>query len=178
MSKPIDDLRRYADDLASEVSPFAAQRAVRSAMSPDTRRPRKAIVVIVSTALLGLSNVALAAVADPAVPGDRLYGVDRAYERIVDITGLGGPRVAERLVETGALVEQGRLAEALELVQETLGRVLESDDPQAEIDQLALGLTQMPDVAELVATAHSIASGDATGQDVAELARQLGQRLA
>jgi hypothetical protein len=183
MNEPFDDLRRYADDLASEVSPFTAQRAVRSAMSSPTRRPRKAVVVLVSTALLGVSNVALAAAADPAVPGDALYGVDRAYERVVDLAGLGGPRVSERLQETSVLLERGDLGAALELVQETLGKVLESDDPASEFQTLVAELEGAPGavselvLADLVGVARSLGTGDATGQDVAELARQLGQRL-
>lgn len=183
MTEPFDDLRRYADDLASEVSPFTAQRAVRSAMSPDVRRPRKLVVALVATGLLGVSNVGLAATADPAVPGDVLYGVDRAYEQVADLAGLGGPRVAERLQETGVLVERGELGMALELVQETLGKVLESDDPEAEFETLVAEAEGVPDevfdlvLTELVGVAHSIGTGDATGQDMAALARQLGQRL-
>lgn len=183
MTDPIDDLRRYADDLASEVSLFTAQRAVRSAVSPDTRRPRKAVVVLVTTALFGFSNVALAATSDPAIPGDPLYGIDRAYERVADLAGLGGPRVTERLAETGALVEQGRLAEALELVQETLGKVLESDDPQAELEELTAASANVPGPVSdlvlegLVAVAQGTAAGNLTGVDVADLARELGKQL-
>lgn len=183
MTNPIDDLRSYADDLASEASPFVAQRAVRSALTPNTRRPRKAVVVLVTTALFGVSNVALAATADPAIPGDALYGVDRAYERVADLTGLGGTRVTERLAETGALVEQDRLAEALALVQETLGKVLESDDPQAELEELTEALENVPDAVSdlvlngLVAKARGISNGDYTGQQIADVARQLGQEL-
>jgi hypothetical protein len=183
MNEPFDDLRRYADDLASEVSPSTARRAVRSAMSSTPRRPRRALVALVTTGLLGLSNVALAAVADPAVPGDALYGVDRAYERVVDLAGFGGPRVTERMQETGVLVERGELGLALELVQETLGKILESDDPDAEFQTLVAELDEAPGAVselvlnDLVAVARSVGNGDATGQDVAELARQLGQRL-
>ena len=183
MTNPIDDLRRYADDLASAVSLFTAQRAVRSAVSPDTRRPRKAVVVLVTTALFGISNVALAATADPAIPGDALYGIDRAYERVADLAGLGGPRVTERLAETGALVEQGRLAEALELVQETLGKVLESDDPQAELEELTAASANVPGPVSdlvlegLVAVAQGTAAGNLTGEDVAAIARELGEQL-
>ncbi|MFP5333232.1 MAG: hypothetical protein ACLGHX_12850 [Acidimicrobiia bacterium] len=183
MTNPIDDLRRYADDLASEVSPFVAQRAVRSAMTPGLRRPRKAVVVLATTALFGVSNIALAATANPAIPGDPLYGVDRAYEKVVDLAGLGGPRVDERLAETGALVADGRLAEALGLVQETLGKVLSADDPQAELEALTDALDNVPDAVSevvlqgLVATAHDISTGEADGSDVAGLAQQLGQEL-
>jgi len=179
MTQPFDELRRYADDLASEVSPLTAQRAVRSALSPNVRRPRKAVIALVTTGLLGVSNIALAATANSAVPGDTLYGVDRAYERVVDLAGLGGPRVTERMQETGVLVERGQLGAALDLVQETLGKVLQADDPDAEFETLLAEAHGMPDVvSQLVDVAKSISSGDATGQDVAELARQLGQRLA
>ena len=180
MTEPFDALRRYADDLAAEVSPFAAQRAVRAAMAPHNRRPRKAIIALVATGLLGLSNVALAATADAAVPGDALYGVDRAYERAADLVGLGGPRVAERMQDTGILFERGQVGMALELVQETLTKVLESDDPQAEFDALVENATGMPEVVNhLVGVAHLISTDDdISGQEVAELARQLGEHLA
>lgn len=183
MNEPFDELRRYADDLASEVTPSTAHRAVRSAMSSPTRRPRRAVVVLVTTGLLGLSNVALAATADSSVPGDALYGVDRAYEQFVDLTGLGSPRVSERLQETGVLVERGDLGAALELVQETLGKVLASEDPDTEFQTLVAELEGAPGAVselvlnDLVNVAQSVGAGEPTGQDVAELARQLGQRL-
>ncbi|MEX2424534.1 MAG: hypothetical protein WD990_11205, partial [Acidimicrobiia bacterium] len=162
MNEPFDDLRRYADDLASEVSPSTAQRAVRAGMSSPTRRPRKALVALLATGLLGVSNVALAATADSSAPGDALYGVDRAYEQVVDLTGLGGPRVSERLQETGVLVERGDLGAALELVQETLGKVLESDDPDTELQTLVAELEGAPGAVselvlnDLVTVAHSV----------------------
>lgn len=184
MTEPFDDLRRYADDLASEVSPFTAQRAVRSAMSPDVRRPRKLVVALVTTGLLGVSNVGLAATANPAVPGDTLYGVDRAYEQVADFAGLGGTRVAERLQESGVLVERGELGMALELVQETLGKILDSDDPEADLETLVTESQGLPDevfeivINGLVEAAKATAGSDQPGRDVAELARQLGQSLA
>jgi hypothetical protein len=183
MTQPFDDLRRYADDLATEVSPFTAHRAVRSAMSPDVRRPRKAVVALVATGLLGLSNVALAATADAAVPGDALYGMDRAYEQVFDFVGIENARVAERLQEAGVLVERGELGVALDLVQETLTKVLESDDPEAEFEALVSEVANVPDaVADvvfegLVKIARATASSDEPGADVREAARLLGQQL-
>jgi hypothetical protein len=183
MTQPFDDLRRYADDLAAEVSPFTAQRAVRSAMSPDVRRPRKAVVALVATGLLGVSNVALAATSDAAVPGDALYGVDRAYERVFDFAGFESARIAERLQETGVLVDRGELGMALDLVQETLTKVLESDDPEAEFETLVTEVENMPDaVADvvfdgLVNIAKATATSDDPGADVSEAAQQLGRQL-
>jgi hypothetical protein len=178
MTDPFDDLRRYANDLASEVSPFAAHRAVSAAMSPVAHRPRKVVVALVTTGLLGVSNVALAATADPAVPGDTLYKVDRAYERVVDLVGFGGPRVSERMLETGVLVERGEVAMALDLVQETLFKILESDDPHAALEELEAEAGSQPEaVATLVDIAKLIATGDMTGQDVSAQARQLRELL-
>ncbi|MEX2653734.1 MAG: hypothetical protein WD532_01755, partial [Acidimicrobiia bacterium] len=184
MTKPFDDLRRYADDLASEVSPLAAQRAVRSAMSPHVSRPRKVVVALVATGLLGISNVALAASADSAVPGDVLYGVDQAYEQVADFAGFGGPRVAERLQETTVLVERGELGVALDLVQKTLGKVLESEDPKAEFDTLVSATEGMPEAVTsvvlegLVGIARSISNdGEPHGPAVAEFAKTLSDQL-
>lgn len=175
MTQPFEELRRYADDLASEVAPFVAQRAVHRAMSPTVSRPRKALVALAVTGLLGVSNVALAATADPAVPGEALYGIDRAYEQVADLTGFGGPRVAERLQEAGILVEQGELAAALDLVQETLTRILEDEDPAGALAELeALAGEQPAVVAALVQTAKNTA---ASGQDVSSQARQLRELL-
>lgn len=175
MTQPFDDLRRYADDLASEVSPLAAQRAVRSAMSPHANRPRKLVVALVVTGLLGVSNVALAAVADPAVPGDALYNVDRAYERFVDFAGFGGPRVTERVFETGVLVKRGNLGVALDLVHETLANILESDDPAGYLNKFEAEIGSQPDV---VAALVLIAKDTATsGADVSEAAKQLRNLL-
>ena len=175
MTSPFDDLRRYADDLAAEVSPYTAQRAVSRALSPGVRRPRKALIALVATGLLGVSNVALATTADQAVPGDALYGLDRAYESVVDLVGLGGPRVSERMQETGVLVERGHLAEALALVQETLTRVLESDDPQAALAEFEAEVGAQPDVvAALVTLAQSTAR---SGAEVSTAARALRDLL-
>lgn len=178
MRDPFEALRRYADDLVSEVSLVAAHRAVSRALSSRSSRPRAAVVAIVTTGLLGVSNVALAATADPSVPGDALYGVDRAYERVMDLVGLGGPRVPERLLETSALIEQGRLGEALALVQETLAAILQSDDPEAALDQLEAHVGSSPEaVAVLLEVARSIKGSDATGADVSAIARTLVDQL-
>ncbi len=178
MTQPFDDLRRYAEDLASEVSSSAAQRAVRSAMVPHVNRPRKLVVALVATGLLGVSNVALAAVADPAVPGDALYKVDRAYERLVDIAGFGGPRVSERVYETGVLVERGNLGKALDLVQETLTKIIESDDPAGYLDKFEAEVGSQPAaVANLVMIAKHTATSDNPGEGVSEAARQLRDLL-
>lgn len=175
MNNPFDAMRRYAADLMSEVSPATTRRAVASALAPDVRRPRKAVVAIASVGLLGISNVALAAGANPSVPGDTLYGLDRAYEQVLDMVGLGGSHVAERLQEIDVLAQRGDLTGAAALVEETLASILAIDDSETELADFIEGVGGQPDeVAALVAKAQD---DDRTGQDVAALARELGKSL-
>ena len=176
---PIRDLRRYAADLAAEVSPADARRAANRALAARPAGPRRAVVAVVTTVLFGISNVALAATADPAVPGDALYGIDRAYERVSGLVGIGGIHAAERLAEADTLLQRGDLGAALELVTEVLTAALESGDPAAAIAELeaAVGGPSV-DVMELVALARSIGSDPSLGgQDVADVAKRLVERI-
>lgn len=179
MHDPISDLRRYASDLASEVPYADARRAANRAMATRQSTPRRAVVAMATTVLFGISNVALAATADSAVPGDILYGIDRAYENVSGLVGIGGVHAAERLAEADTLLQRGNFGAALELVQEILTTVLEADDPGAAIDELeaAVGGPTV-EVTALVKLARSI-GGDSgnSGQDVANLARQLVDRI-
>jgi hypothetical protein len=178
MNDPIHDLRRFAHDLESEVPTLRAEVRARRAIEAvrhAPRRPRRTIIAITTTVLMGVGNAAMAAVADPAVPGDTLYGLDRAYEQVGDVFGIGGTHVAERFDEAGELVERGRAADALQLVQETLQRILDSDDPQAAVDELvdAAGPDAAQRVQALLTYIHSNGSGSVDGQKVAEYARML-----
>lgn len=176
---PIRDLRRYASDLASEVSSSDARRAANRALSGRPAGPRRTVVVVVTTVLFGISNVALAATADSAVPGDALYGIDRAYENVTGLVGIGGIHAAERLAEADTLLQRGDLGAALELVTEVLTAALESGDPAAAIAELeeAVGGPSI-EVLDLVALARSVGSDPETsGQDVAEAARRLVERI-
>ena len=123
---------------------------------------------------MGVSNVALATVADPAVPGDALYGVDRAYERIGALIGFDTTNAGERASEVMVLQERGKSAEALALVQETLTRLLESDDPEAAVGEFTAGLGNDEDfkakIDQLVKAARDV---DTTGREVAEIARSI-----
>ena len=178
MQNPFDDLRRYAEDLSAEVRYADARRAANRAVAGRARRPRRAVVVVATTALFGLSNVALAATANPSIPGDLLYGVDRAYENVAGVIGLGGLHAAERLEEADTLIRRGNLGAALELVQEVLTKALESDDPEAAIAELEQAVGGPPaGLAALVDLARRVGSSDATGQDVAEAARALVERI-
>jgi hypothetical protein len=198
-SDPIRDLRAYAADLEGEV-PVGHARARVAAIVIDTApvRPRRAVVAVATAALMGLSNAALAAVADPAVPGDTLYGVDRAYERIAEALGLDTERATERLDEAEVLVGRGRAAEALALVREALDEVADAgslDEARALLAELQehSGLadeTVKPQIAELLEKARAVAeiarSGEmgeiarelgGPGRDISEIARQLRESM-
>jgi len=174
MTDPLDDLRRYAADLTSEVSATDARRAVNQAFTRAARRPRRVVVALVSTALFGLSNVALAATANPSVPGDALYGIDRAYDRVESLVGIGGLHTSERFEEADALIQRGNFGAALELVQSVLQQTLDSEDPSAAIAELEHAVDGPPtEVQSLLDVARSVGTGEVSGADVAAAAKSL-----
>ena len=127
MPDPTEHLRRYADDIASAVSPARSRVAAMAAigrveeLAPVRRRRPLAWRVQVAGAAMGaffVLNFAVAAVADNAVPGDRLYFLDRAYERIGGLFG-DVDHEAERATEAQVLLERGDAAGALQLLAES-----------------------------------------------------------
>src|SRR5690606_10259693 len=121
MADPTDHLRRYADDIASAVSParsrVAAMAAIGRAEGAGLARRRRPLAwrIQVSGALMAafsVLNFAAAAIADNAVPGDRLYVLDRAYERVAAMFGRAD-HTAERAREAEVLLARGGAAGAL-----------------------------------------------------------------
>lgn len=93
---------------------------LRAEPRPD-RRPswlatRAAAAVAAFVLLIGVSAVAFAA--NVSIPGDALYGLDRALEAV----GIGDGSVDERLVEADTLVAEGDGVEAITLLGETVYR--------------------------------------------------------
>lgn len=93
---------------------------LRADLLPD-RRPswlatRAAAAVTAFVLLIGVSAVAFAA--NVSIPGDALYGLDRALEAV----GIGDGSVEERLVEADTLVADGDDVEAITLLGETVYR--------------------------------------------------------
>ena len=177
---PISDLKRYAAALEAQVSGERSRHAARAALhTPSGRRaPRRAVVAIAATVLMGVSNVALATVADPAVPGDTLYGVDRAYERVGALVGFDTTNAGERATEVMVLQERGKSAEALALVQETLTRLIESDDPESAVEEFTEGLGNSDTVKAKVREILEVAKGvETTGFNVSEKAKTIGQSI-
>ena len=149
--------------------------------------PRLATVGLAVLLMSGTAGAALAA--DGAVPGDALYGLDRALERV----GVGSGSTGERLDEAIVLAAQDRSDEAVEHAIEALS------GPSGDSAALALGaltvasenLLHTQDTAHAAATANIRVSalltyiaenigkdrgtdGREFGQGVAQLARDIG----
>lgn len=84
---------------------------------PPRRVPRIAFATLgVFIAL----NVVTAGLANAAVPGDPLYPLDRGYESVLDVVGVGGDHSEERITEAEALVARDDLTGAADLVAEAI----------------------------------------------------------
>lgn len=176
MHDSIEQLRRYARDLRAEVDVSRAEMIAAGAIVADARRrPRRLVVALATAAIMLFSNVALAAVADPAIPGDALYGVDRAYEAFADGVGLGGPHAGERVSEAAALVELGDTPAALRALDEALAEIEEADDPQAAFAEMygAHGTEFETVKTDLLSMTRDAAAGEVDGKTVADFARRL-----
>ncbi|MGH3666808.1 MAG: hypothetical protein ACRDU7_00860 [Acidimicrobiia bacterium] len=135
----------------------------------------------------GTAGAALAA--DGAVPGDALYGLDRAFERV----GIGSGSTGERLDEAVVMTAQGRSDEAVEHAIEALSE--HSGDSSAvalsALNAASENLVHIQDPTQAASTANlrvsalltyiaeNISSGEGTdgrefGQGVAQLARDIG----
>lgn len=192
MPDPIDELRAYAAHLEAEVPLERARARARAAVTATPRgRRRVAVVAAAAIGFMGVSNVALAAVSNPAIPGDALYGIDRAYERVGALLGIGGEHRLERLNEAASVVALGDEETALSLVQEALTGLVDEDvdtaramlselERGADVETLHQQIQQMIDIAR--DTAEAAGSDEmrevaeraaASGLDVAEVARTI-----
>ena len=192
MRDPFDDLRSYAARLEAEVPVERARARARAAInSTPPRRRRMAVVASAAIGFMGISNVALAAVSNPAIPGDALYGIDRAYERIGELLGIGGEHRLERLNEAASVVALGDEETALSLVQEALTGLVDQDvdtaramlselERGADVEALHQQIQEMIDIARDTADAagstemrEAAERAAASGLDVAEVARTI-----
>ena len=110
-------ISEVSESEVSACAPLAAE-AARSAISVvsiparKARRsrllgPRLATALTLVFLLSGMTGLAFAA--DGSAPGDALYGLDRALERI----GVGNGAAPERIAEAQALFQQGLVSEAM-----------------------------------------------------------------
>lgn len=86
---------------------------------------RVAVALAAAILMIGTSSVAIAA--DSATPGDALYGLDRALERI----GIGAGKAEERISEADALAAAGHTEAAFALLGESLEELEARDDEDA-----------------------------------------------
>ncbi|MFQ5523064.1 MAG: hypothetical protein ACE5F5_05755 [Acidimicrobiia bacterium] len=183
-------LRRLKDSAPSDeqVHSMAAEAAaiVREtlpAQSPAVPRrrlvPRLAGALAALVLLVGMTGVAVAS--DASVPGDPLYGIDRALEAV----GLGNGGAVERLQEAKTLANRGKSAEALEHASSALAaagdkkaaealkkaakRVVAEDKGGGKAEKVKAKVSDM-----LNYIANSDTKGREFGQQVAKLARQIG----
>jgi hypothetical protein len=171
-------IEERASDFAAEASRLVRlAEPVTPIRSPRRRLvPRLAAVGLSTALVMGLlTGVALAA--DGSRPGDALYGLDRALEKI----GINDGGIAERLDEAQALADDGQTAEALAHMAEALG---ETSPNAANALENVAGRFEPHDnpsqsvregVAAMLAwMAEREVSGRDFGQEVADRARALG----
>jgi len=86
------------------------------ASRPAAAWRRRAGYAAVAAILASFGIAGTAAAADGAAPGDLLYGIDRALEKV----GIGNGGSHERLQEAEVLVERGEVDDALHLAADAL----------------------------------------------------------
>ncbi|HUG32765.1 MAG TPA: hypothetical protein VMM14_07730 [Acidimicrobiia bacterium] len=192
----VGQLVARAAALSRDGNPVAARPA---GTGPDhyrkglrALRHRLALAGAAILLISGMTGVAVAS--DEAVPGDRLYGLDRALERV----GIGVGGAAERISEAQTLANFGQMTAAInhaaEAVEESeigeefspeafaaataLRNAAESvsgdnDDPESQQvrDAVAAMLGEMADMA-----GDPDFDGESFGRRVSELARSIGDR--
>lgn len=175
------DLRHLGVDVEQRAGVFSLRAATLARQSgvsrggpvPWWRRVRSKLVTSVLSvfAVIGMTGVAVAS--NAAAPGDLLYGIDQALERI----GINDGGITERLEEAATLAENGQPAEALDHA----AAAVSSQSPSAA-DALERAVQSLEDSAGITAEVAALldwmsaadVSGVDFGQGVAERARQLG----
>ena len=131
--------------------------------------PRLAPAAVAALFLFAMSGVAVAS--NSAVPGDALYGIDRALERI----GIGNGGADERLEEASILAENGDSEEALELIAQTFESSEAADALLKASDRIRENGGANSEVADMLKwMSGEDARGEEFGQDLAEIAKNLG----
>ena len=179
------DPQRFVDETGERAAVFARRAAAVARIGEPTKlaataryrrglslTPRLAPAAVAAIFLFATTGVAVAS--DSSVPGDALYGIDRALERI----GIGDGGNVERIEEASVLTEQGDAVEALELLAETFD--LESSQAadallraSQRIRENAAAKTEVADMLDWMA--NTDLRSREFGQNVAEQAQGLGK---
>ena len=139
-SREMIALRTYAEGL---VASSRRVRRRRPHIRPTVPMRRRFLATAVSVGALLFGNVGIAVAASPALPGDSLYPLDLAYERIAAAFGFDLGGADERFDEAEALLARGDVV----LAVETLARGLAafSDSPAAADAATQLAAAVMDD---------------------------------
>jgi hypothetical protein len=143
--------------------PVAARQSRRLA----AWRPRPQFAVAAATALLLLSVSGVAVAANGAAPGDALYGIDRALEKV----GIGDGHAEERLEEARSLLSEGEAREALQHTTEVL-----DEDDESEGTDVQDARTALEDAAVNLGD-DSATSNEVVRDNVSDLLRYIQENL-
>ena len=191
---PASEIAHFAHRAASAVRMTRSQTSAVSTLEPRRAMPRLGLTprlaTVALTVLLMSGTAGIAMAADSAVPGDALYGLDRAFE----VVGIGSGSAEERLDEAVVMAEQGRSDEALAHGIEALSRQTgeSSEMASSALIDVAEDLVDAQDTAEAATTAsirvtalltyiaENVGNDQGTdgrefGQGVAQLARDIGE---
>ena len=116
-SNPIDELRSYASGLVDAVPPLETSSLHLVEGSPIPKRPHRftvpAIAAMSVAAMLLVAEVGVAVVANSAVPGDQIYGIDLLVEDALTSVGVPVDTASERFAEAEVLLARNELNEAI-----------------------------------------------------------------
>ncbi|WP_062315757.1 hypothetical protein [Demequina maris] len=158
-----------AGAMLASVAAAAADEAAPQPVPARWSKTRVRAGVAGGAALLIAGLVGGTAAADSAAPGDALYGLDRAIERI----GLGDGGVPERIAEARKAEEDGDTETAIELVDEAVAEVLGDEaveDEQAEAAEETTDETTEDSADE---TAEDAGTGSEVSEKVHECLREI-----
>ncbi|MGB8362548.1 MAG: hypothetical protein WCE80_14215 [Acidimicrobiia bacterium] len=175
------DLQRLAINVDRDVGVFSLRAATLARQAATSSvgsvswwgrvRPKLVTSALSVFAVIGMTGVAVAS--DAAAPGDPLYGIDRALERV----GINDGGITERLEEAATLADHGLAFEALNHAAEAVSS--KSPEAASALEGAAQALQdgQGPNL-DVEAMLTWMASTDLTGSEfgraVAEQARALG----
>lgn len=197
----LEQLRSLADVpvpdelVARHVSMVVAEVSLSPATGPSTspvaasKQPRRRLVlsgflstllgkVMAASVAFAAAGSGVAVMADGAAPGDALYGIDRALERVGILDG----GAAERVAEAQALMERdlpdqavAQAAEAAEIAGDgnTAAALTEAAARVRSAEGEVSSLTRQQVAAILELLAAQIADGGVVGEDVAAAANSL-----
>ncbi len=150
----IGRLRSFAHQLEAGTRAALGERIAVRAVASGGRRPtgyilRRIGAIAAAAMTIAAGAVGVGAIANQASPGDLLYGVDRAYEAAGHALGARAPHTEERLAEALTLIDKGRSADAVALVDEAVKDYstqhgltdLEKAYAEARADRLAVATT-------------------------------------